>query len=63
MRKHPVILGMFILLALGILFYFFSIKLGSHSGKNKGFSLNDKIGVVCVDGVISDSIDNNRAIG
>jgi protease-4 len=47
--------GILILLALGISFYFFFYKVGLHSGKNKGFSLNDKIGVVCVEGVIADS--------
>ena len=55
MRKHPVMFGILILLALGISFYFFFYKVGLHSGKNKGFSLNDKIGVVCVEGVIADS--------
>jgi len=56
MRKHPVIFGMFILLVLGISFYFFFYKAGLYSGKNKSFSLNDKIGVVCVDGAITDSM-------
>jgi protease-4 len=56
MRKHPVIFGMFILLILGISFYVFFHKAGSHSVKNKGFSLNDKIGVVSVDGAITDSL-------
>jgi protease-4 len=55
MRKHPVMFGILILLALGISFYFFFYKAGLHSGKSKGFSLNDKIGVVCVEGVIADS--------
>jgi protease IV len=55
MRKHPVIFGMFILLALGILFYFFFYKAGLHSGKNTSFSLNNKIGVVAIEGVIADS--------
>ena len=55
MRKHPVIFGILILLVLGISFYFFFYKAGLHSGKNKSFSLNDKIGVVCVEGVIADS--------
>jgi len=55
MRKHPVIFGMFILLVLGISFYFFFYKVGLHSGKNTSFSLNDKIGVVCVEGIIADS--------
>ena len=55
MRKHPVIFGMFILLVLGISCYFFFYKVGLHSGKNTSFSLNDKIGVVSVEGVIADS--------
>lgn len=55
MRKHPVIFGMFILLALGVSFYFFFYKAGLHSGKAASFSLNDKIGVVSVDGAIIDS--------
>jgi protease-4 len=55
MRKHPVIFGMFILLALGVSFYFLFYKAGLHSGKNTSFSLNDKIGVVSVEGVIADS--------
>jgi protease-4 len=55
MRKHPVIFGMFILLIFGISFYFLFYKVGLHSGKNAGFSLNDKIGVVSVEGVIADS--------
>ena len=56
MRKHPVIWGVFILLAMGILFYVFFYKVGSHSSKSKGFSLSDKIGVVSLDGPIYDSI-------
>ena len=56
MRRYPVIFGMLILLVLGILFYIFFYKVGLHSGKNKVFSLNNKIGVVCVDGAITDSM-------
>ena len=55
MRKHPVIFGILILLVLGISFYFFFYKAGLHSGKNTSFSLKDKIGVVCVEGIIADS--------
>jgi protease IV len=56
MRKHPVIFGMLILLVLGVSSYFFFYKAGLYSGKNKSFSLNDKIGVVYIDGVITDSM-------
>ena len=56
MRKHPVLIGMLILLILSVLSYFFFYKAGLYSGNNKSFSLKDKIGIVTVDGVITDSI-------
>ena len=56
MRRHPVILGLIILVALAIVFYGFFYKTGSNTSKVKGFSLNNKIGVVSVDGPIYDSI-------
>src|SRR5450759_666911 len=56
MRKHPVIFGMLILLAMAVLFYVFFYKVGSPSSKRRSFSLNDKIGVVSINGIISDSI-------
>lgn len=56
MRKHPVMLGMLILLILGVASYLFFYKAGLYSGGNRGFSLKDKIGVVNIDGVITDSI-------
>ena len=55
MRKHPIIFGILILLVLGVSFYFFFYKAGLNSGTSKSFSLNDKIGVVPVEGVIADS--------
>lgn len=55
MRKHPVLFGMLILLVLGVFVYMSFYRAGLHSGKSKGFSLKDKIGVVCVEGVINDS--------
>jgi protease-4 len=57
MRKHPVFFGMLILLVLVFVFYFAFYRAGLYSGKNKGFSLRDKIGVVSVEGVINDSMD------
>lgn len=56
MRKHPVVFGMLILLALSVVVYFSFYRAGFHSGKSKSFSLKDKIGVVSVEGVITDSI-------
>jgi protease IV len=57
MRKHPVFIGMVLLMALGIVFYIFFYHVGTHSGKTKSFSLNEKIGVVNVHGIISDSME------
>lgn len=57
MRKHPVVFGILILLALSVVVYFSFYRAGFHSGKSKSFSLKDKIGVVSVEGVITDSIE------
>ena len=58
MRKHPVFLGLVLLIALGVVLYFLFYRAGAQSGSaaTQRFSLNDKIGVVPVEGVISDSI-------
>lgn len=48
--------GMLILFILVVASYFFFFKAGLYSGQSKSFSLKDKIGVVNVDGVITDSI-------
>jgi protease-4 len=55
MRKHPVILGMFLLIVLTVVLYIFFYGIGARTGKTKSFSLNDKIGVVSVNGIITDS--------
>jgi len=59
MRKHPVIIGLVLLIAVGAVLYFFFYRAGAQSGgsRTQGFSLNDKIGVVPVEGVITDSIE------
>jgi len=57
MRKHPVFFGMLLLIALGVAFYLFFYGVGAHYGKKKSFSLNDKIGVVSVSGIITDSAE------
>jgi signal peptide peptidase SppA, 36K type len=57
MRKHPVIFGVLLLLALGFVFYLFFYRAGAHTGKSKTFSLNDKVGVVSVNGIIHDSME------
>jgi len=55
MRKHPVIFGVLLLILLAVVFYIFFYGIGANSGKTKSFSLNHKIGVVSVNGVITDS--------
>jgi protease-4 len=62
MRKHPVIFGMLLLIALGVVFYIFFYKAGTHSGKTKSFSLNNQIGVVSIHGIISDSMEITEQI-
>jgi len=57
MRKHPVIFGVLLLFALGFVFYLFFYRAGVHTSKNKTFSLNDKVGVVSVNGIIYDSME------
>lgn len=55
MRKHPVLLGLVLLLAIGAVLYLFFYKAGAQPGGSQAFSLSDKIGVVTVEGVISHS--------
>lgn len=59
MKKHPVISGLILLIVLGAVVYFFFYRAGTQSGNvaSKGFSLNDKVGVVPIEGVITDSIE------
>ena len=63
MRKHPVIYGVLLLFALGFVFYLFFYKAGAHTVKNKTFSLNDKVGVVSVNGIITDSMEITEQLG
>ncbi|MFO7570948.1 MAG: signal peptide peptidase SppA [Smithellaceae bacterium] len=59
MRKHPVVWGVVLLIVIGFGFYTFFYKAGVQSGglKTKKFSFGEKIGVVNVHGVISDSLE------
>ncbi len=59
MRKHPVGLGLILLIAIGVVLYFFFYRTGAQSGSASAqrFSLSDKIGVVPVEGVITDSLE------
>jgi protease-4 len=63
MRKHPVIYGVLLLFALGFVFYLFFYRAGTHAVKNKTFFLNDKVGVVSVNGIIHDSMEITEQLG
>jgi len=63
MRKHPVIYGVLLLFALGFVFYLFFYRAGAHTVKNKTFFLNDKVGVVSVNGIIHDSMEITEQLG
>lgn len=64
MRKHPVLLGLVLLLVMGAALYIFFYRAGAQSGSagSQTFSLNDKIGVIPVEGVISDSHEIAEAL-
>jgi len=49
MRKHPVILGLLLLLFVGVIFFLVVYFLGSLTGK-RSLSLGDHVGVVTVEG-------------
>lgn len=55
MRKHPVFWGMILLVALAFVMSVFFYGVGASKGKTKSFSLNNKIGVVTLNGVIVES--------
>lgn len=55
MRKHPVILGICLLIFLVVVFTLMVYAFSALSGKRQAFSLNDRVGVVTVQGVITDA--------
>jgi protease-4 len=57
MRRHPVILGISILAVIGIVFFVLMYALSVFKGEGGSFNLRDNVGVVHVDGVITDSAD------
>ena len=61
MRKHPVILGLLLLLLVGVIFFLAVYLLGSLTGK-RSLSLSDHVGVVTVEGVLRDSQDIVRQV-
>ena len=57
MRRHPIIIGICILLFIGIVFFILLYSFGIFKGSRNSFSISDKIGVVQIEGVITDSRD------
>ncbi|HVO66892.1 MAG TPA: signal peptide peptidase SppA [Syntrophales bacterium] len=57
MRKHPVALGIFLLFLIGMVFFFLVYVLGSTTEDKHSFALNNKVGVVKVEGFIGDTRD------
>jgi protease-4 len=55
MRRHPVILGIGILLFIGVAFFVLIYALTMLKGGRSPFSLHEKVGVVLIEGVITDS--------
>lgn len=55
MRKHPVILGITLLVFVGILLGVFKYGVKFIFGGERSFNLNGKIGIVQIEGIISDS--------
>ena len=59
MKKHPVISGLVLLIVIGTLLYLYFYRVGANSGTvvKRGFTLGEKVGVVPIEGVISDSAE------
>lgn len=55
MRRHPVILALVILIVIAAVFSCSVFTITALSGKQRSFSLNEKVGVVLVEGVITDA--------
>jgi protease-4 len=56
-RKHPVILGVFLLFLIVIVFFLLVYVLGSSTEDRRSFALDNKVGVVKVEGFIGDTRD------
>lgn len=61
MRKHPILLGLLILCLIGLIFFAAVIRLtGPHDSRLPAFK--DKVGIIPIEGLISDSKSTNRQI-
>ena len=64
MSKHLVMSGLLLLIVLGFVFYLIFYRAGAQTGSvgAKRFSLNDKVGVLPIEGLITDSFKINQQI-
>jgi len=57
MRKHPVIFGIFLLFLVSVVFFLLVYSLGSFKENKRSFTLDNKVGVVKVEGFIGETHD------
>jgi protease IV len=57
MRKHPVIFGIVLLCIMGVAFFIAVFGMGYLAKDHRGFSLGNKVGIVTVEGIITDAAD------
>ena len=57
MRRHPVIFGIFLLCLIATVFFLLVYVLGSSTEDRHSFALDNKVGVVKVEGFIGDTRD------
>ncbi|MGO9138695.1 MAG: signal peptide peptidase SppA [Syntrophales bacterium] len=57
MRKHPIIFGIFLLLLIVSVFFLLVYALGSSTEQGRSFALDNKVGIVKVEGFIGDTRD------
>ncbi len=57
MRKHPVIFGIFLLFLIVVAFFLLVYVLGSSTEDRRSFTLDNKVGIVKVEGFIGDTRD------
>jgi protease-4 len=55
MRKHPVIYGISVVLLAGVIFLLVVYALNTLRGEGRFFSISDKIGIITISGIITDS--------
>ena len=63
MRRHPVIFALVILIVIAAVFSCSVFTITALSGKRRTFSLNEKVGVVLVEGIITDAREIVQQLG